>query len=132
MPPAGRAARRRESGLMRSGLTIGEFATVTHLSVRTLRRYHEAGLLQPATVNPFAAGRGACPAFALDDLEANSVADMPGQAQAFRNLGQLGGHDELVRFGRRGTHDVVIMVSVSDRDPEQQCAGFSSIPRRHR
>ncbi|VEG51314.1 MerR family transcriptional regulator [Mycolicibacterium aurum] len=22
--------------------TIGEFATVTHLSVRTLRRYHEA------------------------------------------------------------------------------------------
>jgi DNA-binding transcriptional MerR regulator len=38
---------------MRSGLTIGEFATVTHLSVRTLRRYHEAGLLQPATVDPY-------------------------------------------------------------------------------
>lgn len=38
---------------MRSGLTIGQFATVTHLSVRTLRRYHEAGLLQPATVDPF-------------------------------------------------------------------------------
>ena len=38
---------------MRSALTIGEFATVTHLSVRTLRRYHEAGLLQPATVDPF-------------------------------------------------------------------------------
>lgn len=37
---------------MRTGLTIGEFATVTHLSVRTLRRYHEAGLLQPATVDP--------------------------------------------------------------------------------
>ncbi|MCK0173808.1 MULTISPECIES: MerR family transcriptional regulator [Mycobacteriaceae] len=37
---------------MRSGLTIGEFATVTHLSVRTLRRYHEAGLLQPARVDP--------------------------------------------------------------------------------
>ncbi|KUI44309.1 MerR family transcriptional regulator [Mycobacterium sp. GA-1199] len=38
---------------MRSGLTIGEFATVTHLSVRTLRRYHEAKLLEPASVDPF-------------------------------------------------------------------------------
>jgi DNA-binding transcriptional MerR regulator len=33
-------------------LTIGEFATLTRLSVRTLRRYHEAGLLAPATVDP--------------------------------------------------------------------------------
>lgn len=48
------AARRQECGKgMRSQLTIGEFATVTHLSVRTLRRYHEAGLLEPATVDPF-------------------------------------------------------------------------------
>jgi DNA-binding transcriptional MerR regulator len=38
---------------MHRGLTIGEFATVTHLSVRTLRRYHEAGLLEPQTVDPF-------------------------------------------------------------------------------
>jgi DNA-binding transcriptional MerR regulator len=38
---------------MRTGLTIGQFATVTHLNVRTLRRYHEAGLLEPATVDPF-------------------------------------------------------------------------------
>ncbi|MET7425646.1 MerR family transcriptional regulator [Dactylosporangium sp. NPDC005555] len=37
---------------MREGLTIGEFATLTHLSVRTLRRYHEAGLLAPAQVDP--------------------------------------------------------------------------------
>jgi len=37
---------------MRRGLTIGEFATVTHLSVRTLRRYHESGLLVPAKVDP--------------------------------------------------------------------------------
>lgn len=40
-------------GGMRRGMTIGEFATVTHLSVRTLRRYHEAGLLEPETVDPF-------------------------------------------------------------------------------
>jgi len=37
---------------MRPGLTIGEFAQVTHLSVRTLRRYHERGLLEPAVVDP--------------------------------------------------------------------------------
>ncbi|MDQ0379907.1 MerR family transcriptional regulator [Amycolatopsis thermophila] len=36
---------------MRRGLTIGEFAQLTHLSVRTLRRYHEAGLLEPASVD---------------------------------------------------------------------------------
>lgn len=34
------------------GLTIGEFAAVTHLSVRTLRRYHSSGLLEPASVDP--------------------------------------------------------------------------------
>ncbi|MFB9832558.1 MerR family transcriptional regulator [Actinoallomurus acaciae] len=37
---------------MRPGLTIGEFAQITHLSVRTLRRYHERGLLEPALVDP--------------------------------------------------------------------------------
>lgn len=37
---------------MRSGLSIGEFARLSHLSVRTLRRYHEAGLLEPASVDP--------------------------------------------------------------------------------
>ena len=37
---------------MRPGLTVGEFAQVTHLSVRTLRRYHERGLLEPAVVDP--------------------------------------------------------------------------------
>lgn len=35
----------------RSRLTIGDFATLTHLSVRTLRRYHEAGLLEPDEVD---------------------------------------------------------------------------------
>lgn len=37
---------------MRRGLSIGEFARLTRLSVRTLRRYHEAGLLAPASVDP--------------------------------------------------------------------------------
>lgn len=32
-------------------LAIGEFSGMTHLSVRTLRRYHEAGLLEPDVVD---------------------------------------------------------------------------------
>ena len=33
-------------------LTVGDFSRITHLSVKTLRHYHEVGLLEPATVNP--------------------------------------------------------------------------------
>jgi DNA-binding transcriptional MerR regulator len=33
-------------------LTIGEFAQLAQLSVRTLRRYHDAGLLEPVSVDP--------------------------------------------------------------------------------
>jgi DNA-binding transcriptional MerR regulator len=36
---------------MRQHLSIGEFAGVTHLSVKTLRRYHELGLLAPAAID---------------------------------------------------------------------------------
>jgi DNA-binding transcriptional MerR regulator len=32
-------------------LSIGEFSRLTHLSVRTLRRFHDAGLLEPAEVD---------------------------------------------------------------------------------
>ena len=37
---------------MQAGLTVGDFSRITHLSVKTLRHYHEVGLLEPATVNP--------------------------------------------------------------------------------
>jgi DNA-binding transcriptional MerR regulator/effector-binding domain-containing protein len=37
---------------MSKGLTIGDFSQITHLSVKTLRRYHEAGLLEPDAVDP--------------------------------------------------------------------------------
>ena len=36
---------------MRAALTIGEFSQLTHLSVRTLRRYHQGGLLEPARID---------------------------------------------------------------------------------
>jgi DNA-binding transcriptional MerR regulator len=37
---------------MTAGLTVGEFSRMTHLSVKTLRHYHQVGLLEPAQVNP--------------------------------------------------------------------------------
>jgi DNA-binding transcriptional MerR regulator len=36
---------------MPSSLAIGDFAKATHLTIKTLRHYHEAGLLQPAEVD---------------------------------------------------------------------------------
>jgi DNA-binding transcriptional MerR regulator len=35
-----------------AALTVGDFARITHLSVKTLRHYHQVGLLEPADVNP--------------------------------------------------------------------------------
>src|SRR5271167_290898 len=35
-----------------AALTVGDFSRATHLSVKTLRHYHQVGLLEPATVNP--------------------------------------------------------------------------------
>ena len=32
------------------GLTVGDFSRMTHLSVKTLRRYHQVGLLESAKV----------------------------------------------------------------------------------
>ena len=37
---------------MAATLTVGEFSRMTHLSVKTLRHYHQVGLLEPAEVNP--------------------------------------------------------------------------------
>ncbi len=35
---------------MGTGLSVGDFSRATHLSVKTLRHYHQVGLLEPATV----------------------------------------------------------------------------------
>src|SRR3984957_12616330 len=47
------------AGLSRCGrlhagamLAIGEFSRITHLSIRTLRHYHEVGLLEPTEIDP--------------------------------------------------------------------------------
>jgi DNA-binding transcriptional MerR regulator/effector-binding domain-containing protein len=36
---------------MKPSLTIGDFARATHLSIKTLRYYHKAGLLEPAEID---------------------------------------------------------------------------------
>jgi DNA-binding transcriptional MerR regulator/effector-binding domain-containing protein len=36
---------------MTAELTVGEFSRISHLSVKTLRHYHEVGLLEPASIN---------------------------------------------------------------------------------
>ena len=38
---------------MTASLGIGEYCRATYLSVKTLRHYHEVGLLEPAHVDPF-------------------------------------------------------------------------------
>src|SRR3954469_8771637 len=37
---------------MRTRVTIGDFSRASHLSVKTLHHYHEAGLLEPSEVDP--------------------------------------------------------------------------------
>ena len=37
---------------MRPRVTIGDFSRASHLSVKTLRHYHEVGLLEPSDVDP--------------------------------------------------------------------------------
>jgi hypothetical protein len=37
---------------MPASLAIGDFAKATHLTVKTLRHYHETGVLEPAEVDP--------------------------------------------------------------------------------
>ncbi len=37
---------------MAAQLSVGEFSRMTHLTVKTLRHYHEVGLLEPAAIDP--------------------------------------------------------------------------------
>ncbi|MGC1739730.1 MerR family transcriptional regulator, partial [Mycobacterium sp.] len=37
---------------MSTNVSVGQFATMTHLSVKTLHHYHDVGLLEPVHVDP--------------------------------------------------------------------------------
>jgi DNA-binding transcriptional MerR regulator len=63
--------------VMTSTLTIGDFSQLTHLSVKTLRHYHEVGLLEPASVDPRTGYRS----YALEQVPTAQV------VMRFRELG---------------------------------------------
>ena len=42
---------------MQARIAIGDFARMTHLSVKALRHYHDVGLLEPAQVDPWSGYR---------------------------------------------------------------------------
>jgi DNA-binding transcriptional MerR regulator len=42
-----------QTGGMTTRLSIGDFSRMTYLSVKSLRRYHDMGLLEPAHIDPY-------------------------------------------------------------------------------
>lgn len=126
---------------MRSGLTIGEFATLTRLSVRTLRRYHAAGLLEPETVDPYSGYRYYAPEqiptaqviyqlrqldVPLAEVESILAADDPQQRAEVvaRHLRRL--EDELDRTRRA----VVSLRRLLRLDPAEVDVELRSVPAR--
>ncbi|WP_225100057.1 MerR family transcriptional regulator [Streptomyces sp. CoH27] len=62
---------------MSSHLSIGDFSRATHMTVKTLRHYHEIGLLEPADVDPQTGYRR----YAADQIPTAQV------VRRFRDLG---------------------------------------------
>src|SRR5271163_3243389 len=81
---------------MISTVSVGRFATMTHLSVKTLRHYHQVGVLEPAEVDPHTGYRY----YALEQLPT---------AQLIRRLRDL-------RMPVAGVRAVLIAVSPAERD----------------
>jgi DNA-binding transcriptional MerR regulator len=42
---------------MQARIAIGDFSRMTHLSIKALRHYHDVGLLEPASIDPFSGYR---------------------------------------------------------------------------
>lgn len=42
---------------MQGRISIGDFSRMTHLSIKALRHYHEVGVLEPATIDPYSGYR---------------------------------------------------------------------------
>ena len=81
---------------MTSTVSVGRFATMTHLSVKTLRHYHQVGLLEPAVVDPHTGYRY----YALEQLPT---------AQLIRRLRDL-------RMPVAGVRSVLVAGSPAERD----------------
>jgi DNA-binding transcriptional MerR regulator len=81
---------------MTATVSVGRFATMTHLSVKTLRHYHQVGLLEPAEVDPHTGYRY----YALEQLPT---------AQLIRRLRDL-------RMPVAGVRAVLVAGSPAERD----------------
>lgn len=81
---------------MTTTVSVGRFATMTHLSVKTLRHYHQVGLLEPAEVDPYTGYRY----YALEQLPT---------AQLIRRLRDL-------RMPVAGVRAVLVAGSPAERD----------------
>src|ERR1700758_697965 len=81
---------------MTTTVSVGRFATITHLSVKTLRHYHQVGLLEPAEVDPHTGYRF----YSLEQLPT---------AQLIRRLRDL-------QMPVAGVHAVLVARSAGERD----------------
>jgi DNA-binding transcriptional MerR regulator len=84
---------------MRQALTVGDFSRVTHLSVKTLRHYHQVGLLDPDQIDPGTGYRY----YTLDQIPTAQVIrrlrdlDMPiADVKAVLSAGDAGARNVLI------------------------------------
>lgn len=84
---------------MATSFSIGDFSRATHLTVKTLRHYHEAGLLIPASVDPHSGYRR----YAAEQISLAQIIrrfrnlDMPvGEIHAVLATSDLAARNELI------------------------------------
>ena len=83
-------------------LSIGEFSSATHLSVRTLRRYHASGLLVPAEIDPWNGYRYYTPGQIAQALTVRRLRELDLPVREIADL--MGDPDEQRRHAVLATH----------------------------
>lgn len=116
---------------MGSFLTIGDFSRATHLTVKTLRHYHELGLLEPADVDPATGYRRYTPAqipaaqvirrfreLGMPLEEIRTVLDAPDVGTRNRHIAaHLGRLEEELGRTQRAVASLRALLSPSEADP---------------
>lgn len=93
-------------------LAIGEFSRFTHLSVRTLRRYHESGLLVPAVVDEATGYRSYDPDQIATAQVIHRLRELP--AVELASTVHVGSHDVIdVTYGELGSWVVANTLAVA-------------------
>lgn len=89
--------------------TIGEFSRITHLSIRTLRRYHEQDLLVPAQVDPVTGYRYYTPGQVRPALTIKRLRELDLPLADLRSFleAESGGKGEAGEAGRSAAQQIV-------------------------